>query len=92
MQWSKNLAWAVELARDAAKELSGLDKGVQKRITRCLRKVAERDDPRSLGVPLGANLAGLWKYREGNYRIIARIENDRILVLRIGHRSEVYRA
>ena len=38
-------------------------------------------------------MGGLWKYRVGDYRIVAKIEDQliRILVVRIGHRREVYR-
>jgi mRNA interferase RelE/StbE len=56
-------------------------------------KVALLDDPRSLGKPLSGGLSGLWRYRVGNYRVIANIE-DRdvcILVVKIAHRKEVYR-
>lgn len=51
------------------------------------------DDPRSIGEALkGSKLGAFWKYRVGDYRIIARIEDDalRILVVRIGHRKDVY--
>ncbi|MDD5375456.1 type II toxin-antitoxin system RelE/ParE family toxin [Acidithiobacillus sp.] len=56
-------------------------------------KVALLEDPRSLGKPLSGGLSGLWRYRVGNYRVIANIE-DRdvcILVVKIAHRKEVYR-
>ena len=82
----------IEFERRAAKELGRLDRAVQRRILRKLRQIAERDDPRSMGEPLSANLAGLWKYREGDWRIIVRIEGGRLLVLRIGHRSRAYQA
>jgi mRNA interferase RelE/StbE len=38
------------------------------------------------------NLAGLWRYRVGQYRLICRFENDRfvVLVIKVGHRREVY--
>ncbi|HYP03817.1 MAG TPA: type II toxin-antitoxin system RelE/ParE family toxin, partial [Cyanobium sp.] len=41
---------------------------------------------------LTANLAGLWRYRVGDVRLICRIENQRlvVLLLRLGHRSSVY--
>jgi len=69
-----------------------IDKAQATRIARKLAQIATRTDPRSLGEPLHANLAGLWKYREGDWRIIAHIEDARLLVLvvRIGHRPEVY--
>jgi len=68
-----------------------MDRAVRRRILRKLRQIVECEDPRSTGEPLSANLAGLWKYREGAWRIIVRIEEERLLVLRIGHRSDVYR-
>ena len=52
------------------------------------------DDPRSLGEALkGGTLGEFWKYRVGDYRIIASIEDGalRILVVKIGNRREVYR-
>ncbi len=56
-------------------------------------KVANLEDPRSLGKPLSGSLSGLWRYRVGSYRIIASIEDldIRILVVKIAHRKEVYR-
>jgi mRNA interferase RelE/StbE len=50
-------------------------------------------DPRSLGKALVGEMAGLWRYRVGNYRLICKIE-DRditILVLEVGHRREIFR-
>ena len=57
-------------------------------------RVALLDDPRSIGEALhGPKLGDRWKYRVGDYRIIADIEDKivRIYVLRIGNRREVYR-
>jgi mRNA interferase RelE/StbE len=51
------------------------------------------DDPHSIGQALHGQLERFWKYRVGDYRLIANIEDDRlvILVIRIGHRRQVYR-
>ena len=57
-------------------------------------RVATLDDPRSIGEALkGSRLGEFWKYRVGDYRMIASIEDGalRILVVRIGNRREVYR-
>jgi mRNA interferase RelE/StbE len=57
-------------------------------------RLARLDDPRSVGEALkGAKLGSFWKYRVGDWRIIAAIEDGvmRILVLRVGNRREVYR-
>jgi len=88
------LAWRIEIGEAARKDLSRLDKPTAKRIIGFLReRVATAEDPRSMGEALTGTLAGLWKYRVGPYRIISQIQDEAvtILVIRIGHRREVYR-
>jgi len=89
------MAWKIEFAPDADRELDKLDHQVARRILKFLHeRVASLEDPRSIGEALkGSRFGELWKYRQGDYRIIASIEDDiiTILVLRIGHRREVYR-
>jgi len=89
------LAWRIEFDDAAKKDLAKLDKQVARRITTFLReRLAVLDDPRSIGEALkGSRLGEFWKYRVGDYRVIAHIEEGqlRILVVRIGNRREVYR-
>lgn len=89
------MAWRIELDAAAVKELAKLDKPIAQRITSFLReRLAVLDDPRSIGEALkGARLGHLWKYRVGDYRLIAAIEDSAltILVVRIGNRRNVYR-
>jgi mRNA interferase RelE/StbE len=89
------LVWTVEFDPAAAKELRKLDGQVARRILAFLReRVAPLDDPRSLGEALrGDALGEFWKYRLGDYRIVVRIVDSRLIVIvvRIGHRREVYR-
>ena len=89
------MAWRVEFEDAALKELAKLDKPVARRILAFLReRVAVLDDPRSVGEALkGSSLGDFWKYRVGDYRVIAHIEDGalRILVLKEGNRREVYR-
>lgn len=77
------------------RQLKHLDHQVARRVSRFLfERVARLEDPRSIGEALkGSELGELWKYRVGDYRIIASIEDKlvRILVIRIGNRREVYR-
>lgn len=89
------MAWRIDFNPHARDDLARLDREVQRRILRLLReRVAVLDDPRQLGDALAGKLKGLWKYRVGDYRIIARIEDEvvRVLVVRIGHRRQVYRS
>ena len=89
------MAWRIEIDDKAKRDLAALDKIAAKRITNFLReRVSTLDDPRSIGEALkGSKLGAFWKYRVGDYRIIAGIEDGalRILVVRIGNRKEVYR-
>lgn len=90
------MAWKVELDPAADRELGQIDPQTARRILPLLHeRVAQLDDPRSIGEALkGSRLGAFWKYRVGDYRIIARIEDGAlcILVVRIGNRKEVYRA
>ena len=89
------MAYSVELAESADRELGKLDAQHRKRILKFLHeRVARLDDPRSIGEALhGSQLGEFWKCRVGDYRLIAKIEDDRlvVLVLRVGHRREIYR-
>ena len=89
------MAWRVELDAAAERELGRIDRQAARRILTFLHdRIARLDDPRSVGEALkGSELRSFWKYRVGDYRIIASIEDSmvRILVVRVGHRKEVYR-
>ena len=89
------MAYNVELSESAERELGKLDAPQAKRILKFLhQRVAKLDDPRSIGEALhGSRLGEFWKYRVGDYRLICKIEDDRliVLVLRVGHRKEIYR-
>jgi mRNA interferase RelE/StbE len=86
--------WQVEFDRDAARDLKKLGADAQRIILRYLReRIATADDPRRFGHALTGDLKGLWRYRVGDFRIVAAIEdaNFVVLVVTVGHRREVYR-
>lgn len=88
------MAWRIEFLPDAARELKRLDRAAAARIVRTLEtRVATLADPRDLGAPLKGEHVGYWRWRFGDYRVIARIEDERvtILVVRVAHRREAYR-
>lgn len=89
------MAWKIELDPAAERELGKFDPQIARRILAFLHdRVAQLEDPRSIGEALkGSRLGAFWKYRVGDYRIIASIEDGalRILVLCIGNRKHVYR-
>ena len=92
MKWSANLAWKVELADNARKQLARLDKTQAQRITKYLRRVMMLEDPRDAGKALTGNLRTYWRYRVGDYRVICEIRDAELVfvAVELGHRSEVY--
>ena len=87
------MAWTVEWDERAVKDAEKLGHEARRRMLAYLReRIATDQDPRRLGKPLVADKAGCWRYRVGDYRIVCRIEDDRVvvLVLAVGHRSTVY--
>ncbi|MGA9071057.1 MAG: type II toxin-antitoxin system RelE/ParE family toxin [Terracidiphilus sp.] len=89
------MAWRIEYSSHAEKEIAKLDLQIAQRIIRFLgNRVAKLEDPRSIGEALtGSTLGNYWKYRVGDYRIIADIQDARLCVqvVRLGNRREVYR-
>lgn len=88
------MTWKIELSAEAERALEKLDKQIEKRIYAFLHlRLGKLDNPRMIGEALhGPRFGELWKYRVGDYRIVARIEDDilRVLVVKVGHRREVY--
>ncbi len=88
------MAWTIELSEVAIKTLRKLDRQTARRITGFLRdRLSEIDDPRQFGKPLHAALDAYWGYRVGDYRLICELKDEvlTVLVVKIGHRSDVYR-
>lgn len=84
----------IEFTESARKDLKKLDKFTQKIILIWMQKNLDGyENPRIFGKPLVANRTGQWRYRIGDYRIIAKIEDNKliILVITIGHRRDVYK-
>ena len=89
------MVWRIEFSRTAEKRLAKLDRIVARRIIAFMReRVAVLDNPGMIGEALkGSELGEFWKYRVGDYRLIWSLENNQlvVLVLRVGHRREVYK-
>lgn len=89
------MPWTIGVGEKAAGEIRKLDPQTRQRIMRFLSDgLAPLDDPRSIGEALkGSKLGSFSKYRVGDYRIIADIDDGlvRILVVRVGNRRDVYR-
>jgi mRNA interferase RelE/StbE len=88
------MAWTTAFLPSALKELKKLDRDAAARIVETLEtRIAALDDPRSLGAPLKGEHEGYWRWRIGDYRVIAQIRDERVLILvvRVAHRRQVYR-
>ena len=89
------MAWIVEYADTAKKQIRKLDKTIARRILNFMdKRVALSDDPRQTGKALNGPLGDLWRYRVGDileFFAIFRTARLTVLVLEIGDRKEVYR-
>ena len=88
------MIYHVEFTKYALKELKKLDKATASLITGWIKKNLHGcENPRIHGKGLTADKSGQWRYRVGDYRIIAQIQDEKvtILVVNIGHRREIYR-
>jgi mRNA interferase RelE/StbE len=87
------LAWTLRVADQARRQLKKIDQKQADRITLGMMEIACLDNPRLRGKAMAGKYAGHWRYRFGDYRVIARLEDGRmtILVIAVGHRRDVYR-
>lgn len=84
----------VSFTESALKSIKKFDKYTQRIILEWVEKNLEGcSDPRTQGKLLTANKKGQWRYRVGDYRIIAEIQDQKliILVITIGHRRDIYK-
>ena len=82
----------IEYTETSRKQLTKLDKTMQKRILDYMDEVGNLENPRSRGKALVDNMRGLWRYRVGDYRVICEIQDSKIIIaeLKIGHRKNIY--
>ncbi|WP_434616607.1 type II toxin-antitoxin system RelE family toxin [Arthrobacter sp. A5] len=86
------MSYAVRFTPGAAKQVKNLDPVAARRIRRFLEeKLQPLENPRLLGKKLVNE--DFWRYRVGDYRILATIDDQQILVLivDVARRREVYR-
>jgi len=86
------MAWKIEWDEYAEKQFNKLDRQIGKRIINYLDKNVI-NNPRLFGKALTGDLAGLWRYRVEDFRIICHIKDEKltVLVLSVGHRKEIYK-
>ena len=85
------MPYEIELTRAARRDLENLPRNMLKRVDARILLLA--DDPRPRAAKKLSGPEGFLRLRVGDYRIIYQVEKDRlvVLVVRIGHRREIYR-
>jgi len=88
------MKYSVEYTPQAIKELKKIDKYTRSLIFGWIEKnLVDCENPRQFGKALKGNRSDQWRYRIGDYRLLAEIKDDKviILVLTVGHRRDVYK-
>jgi len=81
----------IRFAKAAFRQLSRLERHIQKRITEKLDYYCSQDEPLNFAERLTDHRFGEWRFRIGEYRVLFDVEADEIVVLAVGHRREIYR-
>jgi mRNA interferase RelE/StbE len=87
------MSYRINLTDRARKQLLKLDAPIYLQIVKALERLPSLDDLRTQGKPLVGTLKGLWRYRTGDYRILAELVDTELLVLviEISNRKDAYR-
>ena len=88
------MKYQVIYEKEAVKQLKKLDKSQSKILISWIeRNLKDTENPRKHGKSLKGNLNEYWRYRIGKYRIITRIDDDKIIIniISVGHRSNIYK-
>ena len=86
--------YGVEYTKTAVKQIKKMDRKIAAFIVSYIdEKLVNCENPRLHGKVLKGGLNEIWRYRVGDYRILAKIEDDRVIVtiVEIGHRKDVYK-
>ncbi|WP_415161483.1 type II toxin-antitoxin system RelE family toxin [Leuconostoc gelidum] len=87
------MMYNVTFTKQDLKQLKKLDKFTQSTIYQWIvNNLDGTDNPRLHGKGLTANHSGQWRYRVGDYRVLANIIEDQIVIeiFTIGHRRDIY--
>ncbi len=86
--------WKLQFSGRANKDLENLSQTTKARIIQSFEKnILNQDNPRMKGKALSGHLIGQWCYRIGTYRVLTKIQDEKMVILAIslGHRKEIYK-
>lgn len=86
------MTWRVEYAPRAAKAMRKLDRPMARRIFDGVERLATLDDLTAPCKALTGPMAGLWRLRVGDYRVVLDVRRGDVVIiaLDVGHRSTIY--
>jgi mRNA interferase RelE/StbE len=84
--------WRLQTSPQFDKAARRLDRAVLLRVKAYLDEVCQLDHPRQRGKVLTGDLSGYWRYRIGDWRVIAELRDEELVIIAIGigHRSKIY--
>ena len=88
------MIYALKYEEKAVKQIRKLDPSARRLIKSWIEKnLLNTDNPRQHGKALTGSLSQFWRYRVGDYRILAEINDTEIVIIivEVGHRREIYR-
>lgn len=91
--FGKNSVLRIEFHPEARTDLKKIGKPDQHRIKKALDELARLEDPRQRLLPYSGNLAGFWKLRVGDYRLVCELgdrDGKRVLIIHVAHRGRAY--
>jgi len=83
------LKYRLAYTHRAVRDIRGLEENVKKRIGKALKRYVE--EPLKYASKLTDPALGTYRFRIGDYRVVFDIEDEEIVVLRVGHRRDIYR-
>jgi len=87
------MRYRVEYTKTVRKQFKKLDRSIAALLLSYIEdKLVDCENPRLYGKALRGDMNDKWRYRVGDYRILAKIEDDKvvILVLEVGNRKDIY--
>lgn len=83
------MVYTLLYTKTAARDIQKLDNVTKKRLKKKLEEYAK--DPLNYAKKLADPKLGTYRWRIGNYRVVFDVERENIVILRVGHRREIYR-
>ena len=84
-------AYSFVVTKNAAKDIQKLSPILQKRLALKLKFYLNQSDPLASAKHLVGTQNGNFRWRIGDYRVVFDVDTDKIVILRVQHRREVYR-